>query len=128
MQRGQALIACANVVSAVHFEMLEKADDPFVRQVAKCEARHFAALIGGSELEEQTDRVAVAADRGRTQTLDGDQVVDEEGVEDWPQRLRFNHGCASSHAGCANASNRRFASPSKPGVIARYTAVEVGST
>jgi hypothetical protein len=31
VQRGQALIARANVVSAVHFEMLEKADDAFVR-------------------------------------------------------------------------------------------------
>jgi len=31
VQRGQPLIARANVVSAVHFEMLEKADDQFVR-------------------------------------------------------------------------------------------------
>jgi hypothetical protein len=31
VQGGQALIARANVVSAIHFEMLEKADDPFVR-------------------------------------------------------------------------------------------------
>jgi hypothetical protein len=27
--------------------MLEKADDPFVREVVKCEARDLAVLVGG---------------------------------------------------------------------------------
>jgi hypothetical protein len=61
---GQALVARANVVTSVKFEMLEKADDPFEGEVAECKTRDLAVLIGGSELQEQADRVAVAAHRG----------------------------------------------------------------
>jgi hypothetical protein len=82
---GQALIARTNVVPPVNFEMLEKADDPFEREVAKCKARDLAMLVSISELKGETDRVAVAAYRGGTQTLDGDQVVDEERMQEWSQ-------------------------------------------
>jgi hypothetical protein len=50
---------------------------------------------------------------------DRDQVIDEEGVQDRPERLGIAHSPASAHAGSANASNRRFAWFSSPGVMVR---------
>jgi hypothetical protein len=60
---SQSLIARADVITSVNFEMPEKADDAFEGKIAECETRDLAVLIGGSKLQEQTDRVAVAADR-----------------------------------------------------------------
>jgi hypothetical protein len=116
---AQALVARADVVASVHFEIPQKADDPFEREVAECKARNPAMLIVSRELQEQADRVTVAAERGGPQTLDRDQVVDKERMQDWPQWFGADHGAASFHAVSANDSNLWFAWPSKPGVIVR---------
>jgi len=50
---GQALVACADVVTSVHLEMPQKADDPFEREVTECKARDLAMLIVSCELQEQ---------------------------------------------------------------------------
>src|SRR5713101_10057407 len=97
--------------------MLQKADDSFEGEVVECKTRDSAPLIGSGELQEQTDRVAIAADRSRPQTLDRDQVVDKERMQGWPQWLGPDHGAASAHTGSANASNLRFAWLSKPAVM-----------
>src|SRR5216684_2893197 len=49
---GQALVARANVVTTVDFEMLEKADDPLEGEVAKREACDLAAPVSGHEEKE----------------------------------------------------------------------------
>ena len=75
-------------------------------------------FVGGDEDQQQPDRVAVAAHRGRPQPLDRDQVVDEERM----QRAAPAAGSVMArlrHAGSAKASNRRLASASSPGVMVR---------
>lgn len=42
-------------------------------------------LVGGDELEKEPHRVAVAAHRRRPESFDGDQMVDEEGLQQRPE-------------------------------------------
>ena len=44
---SQALIARADVVATLGFEVLEKADDPLEGEIAKRETRDLAAPVGG---------------------------------------------------------------------------------
>ena len=45
VQRGQALVAGADVVAAVEFEVAQEADDPFEGEVAESQARDLAMLV-----------------------------------------------------------------------------------
>lgn len=58
----QALVAGANVVATVYFEMFEEADNPLEAEVGEREACDLASLVGRGELEEAANRVPVAAD------------------------------------------------------------------
>src|SRR5256885_7484882 len=107
------------MVAALGFEILQEPDDALEAEVGEGQARDPASLVGRDELEKQPDGVPVAADRGRAQALDRDQVIDEERVQDRPERLGAAQSLASTHAGSANASNRRFAWFSSPGVMVR---------
>ena len=63
--RGEPLVARADVVAAVLFEVPEEADDPLEGEIIERQARDLAVLLGGDELQQEPDRVAVAAHRGR---------------------------------------------------------------
>jgi hypothetical protein len=118
VQRGEPLVAGADVVATVVFEVAQERDDPFEAEVGQLQAGDLGPLVGGDEQQEQADGVAVAAHRRRSQPLDGDQVLEEERLDEWAKRWS-SHGAACSHAGSANASKRRLASVSSPGVICR---------
>ena len=119
MQRGQPLVARADVVAPVLFEVPEEPDGPLEGEVAEGETGDRAPLVGRDEAQEEPDRVPVAAHRGWTEPFDRNQVVDEEGVQQGPERRVIAHGAGSAQAGSAKASKRRFASSSRAGVTVR---------
>ena len=119
VHRGESLVAGAGVVAAVLFEVSQESDDPIEGEIAELQAGDLAALVGRGEYQQQPDRVAVAAHRGWAQPLDGDQVVDEERVQQLAQWRGGGHRAASRQAGSVKASNRWLASPSNPGVTVR---------
>ena len=86
VHRSESLVAGAGVVAAVFFEVSQESDDPIEAKIAGSQAGDPAALVGRGEYQQQPDRVAVAAHRGRAQTLDGDQVVDEKRLQQLTQR------------------------------------------
>jgi hypothetical protein len=119
VQGSQALVAGADVVAAVVLEVAQEAEDPFEGQVLDAEPGDLGALVVCDEMQQEPYRVAIAAHRRPAQSLHGDQVVDEEGVQERPERPRPGHGCACTKVGAAKASNRRFASVSSWGVMVR---------
>ena len=96
----------------------QEREDPLQGEILKRQARDLAAPLRGEEHEQQPDRVAVAAHRTRPQSLDRDQVVEEVGMQQLPERL-CAHRAISVQIGSANASKRRLASSSSAGVIVR---------
>ena len=93
VDRGEPLVAGADVVAAVLFEVSQEREDPLQGEILERQARDPAALLRGEEHEQQPDRVAVAAHRTRAQSVDRDQVVEEVGVQELPERLC----CSSRH-------------------------------
>ena len=79
----------------------------------------FVPLSSADEAQQEPDGVPVAAHRGRAEPLDRDQVVEEKGVDDRPERPPPGHGFPADHAGSAKASKRRLASASSCGVMVR---------
>ena len=63
VQRGESLVAGADVVAALLFEASQERDHPLAGQIIKRQARDPAALLCGDEHEQEPDRVAVAAHR-----------------------------------------------------------------
>ena len=116
---GESLIAGAGAVVAIHFEVAEEPLDPIEREIGERKPGDRAPLVPRDEHEQEPDRVPVAADRGRPEALHRDEVVDEERVEQGPERRVIALGTGSVQAGSANASKRRFASSSRAGVTVR---------
>jgi hypothetical protein len=119
VDRGEPLVAGADVIAAVLFEVAQEREDPLQGEIPHRQARDLAALLGGEEHEQQPDRVAVAADRSGAQSLDRDQVIEEIGVQQLPERRGGGHRAVSVQAGAANASKRRLASSNRAGVIVK---------
>ena len=119
VQGRQALVAGPDVVVAVVLQVAQEAEDLFEAEVLDVELGDLRSLVLGHEAQQEPDGVAVAAHRRRPQPLHRDQVVEEEGVDQRPERPRAGHGFASDHAGSAKASNRRLASASSWGVMVR---------
>ena len=61
VQRGEPLVAGADVVATIVFEVAQERDDPFEAEVGQLQAGDLGALVGGDEQQEQADGVAVAA-------------------------------------------------------------------
>ena len=95
VQRGEPLVAGADVVAAVLLEVTEERDHPLEGQIVERQARDLAALLGGDEHEQEPDRVAVAAHRARAEALDGDQVIDEEARAGSRRAAGVGHRAAS---------------------------------
>ena len=119
VQRRQALVTGPHVVVPAILEVAEEAEDSLETQVLEVELGDPCSLLLGHETQEEADGVPVAAHRRRSQALGGDQVIDEEGVDQRPERPRAGHGCSPGQAVSAKASNRRFASVSSCGVMVR---------
>jgi hypothetical protein len=110
VDRRESLVAGADVVAAVLFEVAKESEDPLEGEIIELKARELAAPVRGDEQQKQPDRVSVAAHRPGTQALDRDQVVDEVGVQELPERRGGAHRSISIHAGSANRSKRWLAS------------------
>ena len=119
VQGRQTLVAGADMIVAVVLQVAEEAEDLLEAQVLEAELRDLRSLLFGDEAQQEPDGVAVAAYRRRPQPFHRDQVVEEEGVDQRPERPRPGHGFAGDHAGSAKASNRRLASASSWGVMVR---------
>jgi hypothetical protein len=65
-----------------------------------------AALVGGDELEKEPHCVAVAAHRRRPKSLDGDQMVDEEGLQQRPEGRVSLIVASAPRARCGEAASR----------------------
>ena len=91
--RGEPLVAGAGVVAAVLLEVAQERHDPLEGEIADGQPGDLRALVRREEHEQQPDRVAVAADRGGSQAFDGDQVVDEERVQERPERRLGGSSC-----------------------------------
>lgn len=128
MQGSEPPVARADMVASVLFEVAQELDDSVEGEIPEGKPGDPAPLVGRDEQEEEPDRVPVAAHRGRTEALRRDQVVDEERVQEGPERLSFAHRAASTHTCAAKASNRRLASSNNARLMVRYTAVEAGLT
>src|SRR5258707_3838593 len=94
--------------------MPQEPDHAVKGEVSEREPGDLAALVGREERKEEPDRVPVAAHRGRTEALHGDQVVGEERLQDRPDRS-FGHRATSARYTSADASKRRLASVSSCG-------------
>ena len=71
--------------------MLEEADDPLEGEVAQREARDLAAPVGRSELQEETERVPVAALCIWRQVAVLNQMFEEETPYPWAQLFMLVH-------------------------------------
>jgi hypothetical protein len=110
VEGGQALVASAYVVVALVLQVAQEPDDPLEAEVVEAEPADPGPLVLGHEAQQEPDGVPVAAHRRRPQALDGDQVVDEEGVDHGAEEPGLGHGLVADHAGWAKASKRRLAS------------------
>jgi hypothetical protein len=99
VQGRQALVAGPYVVAALVFQVAQEPQDPFEAQVCDVELGDLRSLVLGSEAQQEPDGVAVAAHRGRAQPLHRNQVVEEEGLDERPERLWAGHGVPADHAG-----------------------------
>jgi hypothetical protein len=90
VQRGEPLVARADVVSAFLLEVSQERDHSLAGQIIGRQARDLAAFLSGEEHEQEADRVAVAAHRAGAQALHGDRVIDEVAVQDRAERVAFH--------------------------------------
>jgi hypothetical protein len=123
----QALVASPDVVAANLLQVPQEPKDSLEGQVLDDQPRDPGLLVRCYELQKKSQRVPIAADGGRPQAFEGDQVIDEERVEGLTEWLRC-HGDTSRRIGPAAASKRRLASQRSSSVMVRYTAVEAGLT
>ena len=124
VQGRQALVAGPDVVAALVLQVAEEPEDPFEAEVCNGELGDLRSLVLGDVAQQQPDGVPIAAHRGRAQPLHRDQMVEEERVDQRPERLLAGHGVAghgvpADQAGRAKVSNRWLASASSCGVIVR---------
>jgi hypothetical protein len=80
VQRGQPLVAGADVVASVLLEVAKEADYPLEGQIVERQPGDLASLVVGNEEQKEPDRVPVAAHRRRTQPFHSDEMADEEGL------------------------------------------------
>ena len=118
VQRGEPLVAAADVVAAFFFQVSQERQDLLEGEVLKGQAGDLAPSGCGGEQQQEPDRVAVAAHRGGAQSPDRDQVIGEVGVQDRAERLGL-HDATAVQAGSARASKRRLACSSSAGVMVR---------
>src|SRR6266540_1521882 len=107
--------------------MLQKGEHPLEGEILHRQLRDRPARVRRHEREEQPQRVAIAANRGRPQALLCGQVIEEEAVD---QRAKGDgrHDRPSMMDGTASASKRRLAAAYRSLVIVKYTAVVSGRT
>src|SRR5665213_2652781 len=78
MDRPQTGVAGRNAVVPLGLERCEEACDALDREVRDIQAVHGAAPLPGREAQKQQQRVAIAADRVRTQApLCGQEILEE---------------------------------------------------
>ena len=98
---GQTLVAGSDVVVALVLQVAQEAHDPVEGQVVDGQLGDLGLVVVGHEPQQEHDRVPVAAHRRRPQALHGDEVVDEERLDQRPDGLSGAHGVASDHTGWA---------------------------
>ena len=83
---GEPLVAGPRVVSSIVFEVAEEPDHEIEIEVGDGELRDLGVSVGGSEAQQDPDRVAVAADRGWAKPFDGHEVIDKERMDGRSER------------------------------------------
>src|SRR3972149_5126288 len=114
----EPVVARPGVIGPTVFEGLQEAKDPSRRQGAQRQLGDAASGVIRDEAQEEPQPVAVAGDRGWTQTLGGLQVVEEEGVDHLPER-GVVHRRTSFTRGLAYSSKRLPATRSSSLVMVR---------
>ena len=108
-QRGQPLVATANLVLTVFFEILEKSLAALEGEILDGQPSDPTPGLLGNETEKEPQGVSIAPNRSPAEPLLNFEIILEEGVHHLPQS--GGHGVPPfSMTGCAKLSNRRLAS------------------
>src|SRR5664280_3238187 len=106
MKGRQALVAGPDMIVAVMLQVAQEAEDPFEAQILEVELGDLRYLVLGDEAQQEPDGVAVATHRRRPEPLHGDQVIEEEGVDERPERRRRCVATATPSGSCCASSPR----------------------
>src|SRR4029434_1202425 len=100
MQDGQSVVACAPMIVALIFEMLEESQDALERKCFEGDLREPARHIGRDEGEKQPQGISISLDGARPEALLKRQFVGEKGVKQSPKR-RSTHDVTFRMSGSA---------------------------
>ena len=117
-QHRQPMVSRAHVIVSIRFERPEEGQDAVGGQGAQGERNHGPADVLRDKAQEEPHPVAIARDGRRTESLRHRQIVDEERMENLPERER-RHGRLPVRSGRASCSNRLLASARRSAVIVR---------
>nr|WP_230855300.1 hypothetical protein [Arthrobacter terrae] len=81
VQCCQALVTRAHTVVTVILQVAKESDDVPKAQVFQRKLGDSGSLLLSDETQQKPDGVAVAAHRAGSQPFDGDEVIDEEGLD-----------------------------------------------
>ena len=116
MKSGEPLVASANVVAALGFEVTEKRAHAISREILDTEPGDLSTALTGNVCEEELEGVAVAPDRRRAQSLLCLQMPLEECVDDRAER---GHGAPPVESGATKRAKRSPATCNRSAVMVR---------
>ena len=105
MEDGQPMVACAPMIVALVFQVLEESQDAIERQRFEGDLRQPARHIACEECEKQPQRIAISLDRARPKALLQREFVGEESVKQRAKRRR-THDLTLRMSGSAQCSKR----------------------